>query len=170
MKKLIKHPSAKYLAVMLCAFLFVPLYGFTIGGQLSAWHGAVLFVAYTCIFSVCYSRQTFTRLLTRLGKTVAVALIAMVLSVVLYGTINCMSGDFMMEYDAVVTHADYWRGRTLYFDNPNGENRYVNLYDYDPFKEDDDDYLFGIGDTVRVREYRGLFDAPFCLLTEKEGT
>ena len=167
MKKFMKHPITKYLAVMLCALVLILVYGFTFGGQLSVWHGTVLFVVYFCVFSVCYRRQTFVRLLTRLGKAVAVSAIATVLSVVLYGTFNCMSGELVMEYDAVVTFADYWRGSTVYFDNPDGENRYIHLDDYSPFKTEGD-YLYNVGDTVHVREYRGIFDVPYCIAAETE--
>ncbi len=167
MKKLFCHPEAKYLVIALCAVILPLVYGFTVGGMPTEWHFAVQALLFGGLFSFMTRRNSFESLWKRLCLTLLVTVIAVVGSWVIYFFANSLQGTFVSEYDAVVTHTDYYRfSGTAWFQNPKGEERSVELHG-DSLRVTSDSHV-EIGDTIRVREYVGLFDVPFCTLAEQE--
>ncbi len=166
MKKLFRHPVAKYLVIALCAVILPLVYGFTVGGMPTEWHFAVQALLFGGLFSFMTRRNSFESLWKRLCLTLLVTVIAVVGSWVIYFYTNSLQGTFVSEYDAVVTDTYYRGGGTAWFYNPQGEERSVELHG-DSLSVTSDSHV-EIGDTIRVREYVGLFDVPFCTLAEQE--
>ena len=166
MKKLFRHPVAKYLVIALCAVILPLVYGFAVGGMPTEWHFALQALLFAGLFSFMTRRNSFESLWKRLCLTLLVTVIAVVGSRVIYFCVNSLQGTFVAEYEATVYDA-YYRGEgTAYFLNPDGEARAVDLQDH-RWVVLDDSYV-KVGDTIRVREYVGLFDVPFCTLAEQE--
>ena len=166
MKKLFRHPVAKYLVIALCAVIFPLVYGFTVGGMPTEWLFAVQTLLFGGLFSFMTRRNSFESLWKRLCLTLLVTVIAVVGGWAIYFYTNSLQGTFVSEYDAVVTDTYYRGGGTAWFYNPKGEERAVELHDHRLIVTDDS--YVKIGDTIRVREYVGLFDVPFCTLAEQE--
>jgi len=166
MKKLFRHPVAKYLVIALCAVILPLVYGFTVGGMPTEWHFAVQALLFGGLFSFMTRRNSFESLWKRLCLTLLVTVIAVVGSWGIYIYTNSLQCTFVSEYDAVVTDTYYRGGGTAWFYNPQGEERSVELHG-DSLSVTSDSHV-EIGDTIRVREYVGLFDVPFCTLAEQE--
>ena len=166
MKKLFRHPVAKYLVIALCAVILPLVYGFTVGGMPTEWHFAVQTLLFGGLFSFMTRRNSFESLWKRLCLILLVTVIAVVGSWGIYIYTNSLQCTFVSEYDAVVTDTYYRGGGTAWFYNPQGEERAVDLHDHRLIVTDDSHVE--IGDTIRVREYVGLFDVPFCTLAEQE--
>jgi hypothetical protein len=85
---------------------------------------------------------------------VLVTVIAVVGSWAVYFHVNNLQSTFVAEYEATVNDV-YYRGEGIaYFLNPDGEARAADLQDR-RLVVTDDSYV-KIGDTIRVREYKGL--------------
>lgn len=166
MKKLFRHPVAKYLVIALCAVILPLVYGFTVGGMPTEWHVAVQTLLFGGLFSFMTRRNSFESLWKRLCLTLLVTVIAVMGSRVIYFYANSLQGTFVSEYDATVYDAYYRGGGRAYFLNPDGAERATDLHDHRLIVLDDN--YVKIGDTIRVREYVGLFDVPFCTLAEQE--
>ena len=151
---------------LLCAVILPLVYGFAVGGMPTEWHFALQALLFAGLFSFMVRRNSFDSLWKRLCITLLVTVIAVVGSWVIYFCVNSLQGTFVAEYDAVVTDTNYRGGGTAWFQNPKGEERAVDLQDH-RWVVTDDSYV-KIGDTIRVREYVGLFDMPFCTLAEQE--
>ena len=65
MKKLFRHPVAKYLVIALCAFILPLVYGFTVGGMPTEWHFAVQALSFGGLFSFMTRRNSFESLWKR---------------------------------------------------------------------------------------------------------
>jgi membrane-bound ClpP family serine protease len=166
MKKLFRHPVAKYLVIALCAVILPLVYGFTVGGMPTEWHFALQALLFAGLFSFMIRRNSFDSLWKRLCLTLLVTVIAVVGGWAIYFYTNSLQSTFVSEYDAVVTDTYYRGGGTAWFQNPKGEERSVELHG-DSLSVTSDSHV-EIGDTIRVREYKGLFDVPFCTLAEQE--
>ena len=166
MKKLFRHPVAKYLVIALCAVILPLVYGFAVGGVPTEWHFALQALLFAGLFSFMVRRNSFDSLWKRLCITLLVTVLAVVGSCVIYLCANNLQGIFVSEYDAVVTHTHYHGGGTAWFQNPKGEERSVELHG-NSLSVTSDSHV-EIGDAIRVREYVGLFDVPFCTLAEQE--
>lgn len=166
MKKLFRHPVAKYLVIALCAVILPLAYGFTVGGMPTIWHriGQTLFLG--GLFAFMIRRNFFESVWKRLFLILVVTVLSTTGSWAVYFYVNSLQGTFVSEYDAVVTDAYYRGGGTASFQNPKGEERAVDLHDHRLIVLDDS--YVKVGDTIRVREYVGLFDVPFCTLAEQE--
>ena len=166
MKKLFCHPVAKYLVIALCAVILPLVYGFTVGGMPTEWHVAVQTLLFGGLFSFMTRRNSFESLWKRLCITLLVTVLAVVGSWAVYFHVNSLQSAFIAEYDAVVTDVYGRGGGRAYFLNPDGAERATDLHDHRLIVLDDN--YVKIGDTIRVREYVGLFDVPFCTLAEQE--
>ena len=166
MKKLFRHPVAKYLVIALCAVILPLVYGFAVGGMPTEWHFALQTLLFAGLFSFMVRRNSFDSLWKRLCLTLLVTVLAVAGSWAFYFHVNNLQSTFVAEYEATVNDV-YYRGEgTAYFLNPDGEARAADLQDR-RWVVTDDSYV-KIGDTIRVREYKGLFDVPFCTLAEQE--
>lgn len=167
MKKLFRHPVAKYLVIALCAVILPLAYGFTVGGMPTIWHRIVQTLFLGGLFAFMIRRNFFESVWKRLFLILVVTVLSMTGGWAVYFYVNSLQGTFVSEYDAVVTHTDYYRfSGTAWFQNPKGEERSIGLHG-DSLSVTSDSHV-EIGDTIRVREYVGLFDVPFCTLTEQE--
>lgn len=166
MKKLFRHPVAKYLVIALCAVILPLAYGFTVGGMPTIWHRIVQTLFLGGLFAFMIRRNFFESVWKRLFLILVVTVLSTTGSWAVYFYVNSLQGTFVSEYDAVVTDAYYRGGGTASFQNPKGEERAVDLHDHRLIVLDDS--YVKVGDTIRVREYVGLFDVPFCTLTEQE--
>ncbi len=166
MKKLFRHPVAKYLVIALCAVILPLAYGFTVGGMPTIWHRIVQTLFLGGLFAFMIRRNFFESVWKRLFLILVVTVLSTTGSWAVYFYVNSLQGTFVSEYDAVVTDAYYRGGGTASFQNPKGEERAVDLHDHRLIVLDDS--YVKVGDTIRVREYVGLFDVPFCTLAEQE--
>lgn len=166
MKKLFRHPVAKYLVIALCAVILPLAYGFTVGGMPTIWQRIVQTLFLGSLFAFMIRRNFFESVWKRLFLILVVTVLSTTGSWAVYFYVNSLQGTFVSEYDAVVTDAYYRGGGTASFQNPKGEERAVDLHDHRLIVLDDS--YVKVGDTIRVREYVGLFDVPFCTLTEQE--
>lgn len=166
MKKLFRHPVAKYLVIALCAVILPLAYGFTVGGMPTIWHRIVQTLFLGGLFAFMIRRNFFESVWKRLFLILVVTVLSTTGSWAIYFYVNSLQGTFVSEYDAVVTDAYYRGGGTASFQNPKGEERAVDLHDHRLIVLDDS--YVKVGDTIRVREYVGLFDMPFCTLAEQE--
>ena len=90
-------------------------------------------------------------------------LTAVAISVFFYG--NQLNGEFIGEYNVVVQHLNGKGGRYATFITPAGTEGDVTLHDYRPITFDDD--YVDVGDTIRVREYKGLFNEYYYVFVKE---
>ena len=90
-------------------------------------------------------------------------LMAVFMAVFLGG--NQLRQDFIAEYDVTVEFVNGRLGGCAYFTTPQGNECSVELHDYRPIFVDDD--YVSVGDTIRVREYKGLFNDIYYVFIEE---
>ena len=91
-------------------------------------------------------------------------LTAVAIGVFTYG--NQLHGEFVGEYNVVVEYMKARGGGYAEFINPQGKEGRVDLNDYRPIIFDDEDCVDD-GDTIRVREYKGVFDETYYVFIEE---
>ena len=78
---------------------------------------------------------------------------------------NQLRGEFIGEYDVVVEYVNGKGGGYADFKTPQGEEGRVDLHDYRPIIIDDD--YVDVGDTIRVRKYKGFFNEIYYVFVEE---
>ena len=97
---------------------------------------------------------------------IALSLLSMAVFVVSFSGVNQLHGEFVGEYDVVVEDVYYRSGGSAYFTTPQGEDGVVDLNDHRLVISDDDDVV-DVGDTIKVRQYKGLFDKIYYVFVEE---
>ena len=69
------------------------------------------------------------------------------------------------EYDVIVEYVNGRGGGYADFTTPQGNEGSVDLHDYRLIIFDDD--YVGVGDTIRVREYKGIFNELYYVFVEE---
>ena len=89
-------------------------------------------------------------------EVLALSLLSMAVFIAVFFGGNQLRGEFIGEYDVIVEFVDGRGGGYADFTTPQGNEGSVDLHDYRPIIVDDD--YVDVGDTIRVREYKGLFN------------
>ncbi len=139
-------------------------YGFVLKQFVSAWicFLVAFFVPFVVLFYFSKNRQD---VLVKLKRTFMLSLLLSAVScgVIYYG--NQLHAEFVGEYDVLVDYVNGRAGGCAYFIAPNGEEENVDLRDYRPIVSDDD--CVEAGDTIRVREYIGVFGETYYVFVEE---
>ena len=159
MIKLLKH----FVILLIVAIVTTLGYGFLIGGELSDYY--YIFESITLVaLSLLLSRKTlnkkfveqFTEMMVMVGLIIGI-------SVFSYTVVNDFSGELVAEYDAKVTES-YGPGKgdfySAHFIDSQGEVGGIDYYAGLEFSIDPDKYPYE-GDTIHVKEYKGLFGLTY---------
>lgn len=101
----------------------------------------------------------------KLIEVLVLSLLSTALFMSIYICGNEVFGEYIDEYEVVVEFVDGRGGGYADFTTPQGAKGSVGLHDY-RLVMDDDDHV-AVGDTIRVREYKGLFKKLFYVFVEE---
>ncbi len=157
MIKLLKH----YVILLVVAIVTTLGYGFLIGGELSDYFyifESITLVALALLLSRKTLNKKFVEQFTEI--MIVVALIVLFVSTGSYRVVNEFSGELVAEYDAKVTETNGRGGHTAYFIDSQGNEGSVYYETWFKIFIGEDEYPCE-GDTIHVREYKGLFGKTF---------
>jgi|GEM_PF-2673652 len=124
-------------------------------------------VAFTIPFTVLFiSSKEKQDMITKCIETLILSLFLMLVFIAVFVGGNKLHGDFIAEYDVVVEQINGRGGGEAIFTTPQGDQESVELHDYRLIIFDKKDCV-EIGDTIRVREYKGIFNKPFYDIVEE---
>lgn len=147
------------------------IYGFIVGGDVSVWF---IFLQFAIAFSllVVFTRdETKSDLRVTLVKIFSVSVVMVVISSIIYGSINRFYGRTVDTYETVITEVLYsnYSGCVFWFDDPLGNEKSVTvegtLKDLRLIMPEDEDRI-EVGETVKIREMQGIFKINYCELIE----
>ena len=140
------------------------VYGFFLQSAVSV--AIFIFISFSVPFLVLFIfKRTEKDRVVRLIETLILSFLLMAVFVMVFWGGNQLGGDLVGEYDVTVEFVNGRGGGTAYFTTPSGEEGSVGLNDYRIIVEDDD--CISVGDTIRVREYKGFFNQFYYALAEK---
>ena len=156
MKKLLKH----FILLLIVGISTTLGYGFLIGGELSIYY--YIFESITLIAtSLLFARKNINKkFVAQISEITAMIILVIAISLFSYNVVNDFSGELVAEYDTKISVHYGGRHHIAYFTDSQGNegsiyyNRelfYANNYDLYPYE----------GDTIHVREYKGLFGLPY---------
>lgn len=117
------------------------------------------------LFVICVSSKKSENIWIKLIEVLVLSFLSMALFMSIYICGNEVYGEYIDEYEVVVEFVDGRGGGYADFTTPRGTKGSVGLHDY-RLVMDDDDYV-AVGDTIRVREYKGLFKKLFYVFVEE---
>lgn len=154
--------SLKHFVILLVVAIVTTLgYGFLIGGELSDYF--YIFESITLVaLSLLLSRKTLNKKFVEQFTEfmIMVALIVLFISPGSYDVVNEFSGELVAEYDAKVTETYGRFDHNAGFIDSQGNEGSIYYETWFKFFIDPDKYPFE-GDTIHVREYKGLFGKTF---------
>ena len=113
------------------------------------------------------SSKEETSMSTKCEKALILSLALMVIFVISFDGLNKLNGEFIDEYDVIVEEVTFRDGGQATFTTPQGIKGRVNLHDYRPIVEDENDCV-NVGDFIRVQEYKGIFNQSYFVLVDKK--
>ncbi len=125
-----------------------------------------LFIAFLVplfIISVSFKKQR--DMYVRLIEVLVLSLLSMAVFIAVFFGGNQLRGEFIGEYDVIVECVNGRGGGYADFTTPQGDEGRVDLHDYRPIIVNDD--YVDVGDTIRVREYKGLFNEVYYVFVEE---
>ncbi len=125
-----------------------------------------LAVAFLVPFAVFGLRSQTRDSAARWVEVIAVSVLFAAVSPLTFSLGNRIGSTFVGEHDVVVEYVIGRGGGTATFTMPNGRVGEVELHDYRPVLSDDANFV-DVGDTIRVREYRGLFQLTYYTFVEE---
>ena len=102
----------------------------------------------------------------KLIEILVLSLLAMSVFILVFSFGNQLRGEFIDEYDVIVEYVNGRGGGIAEFTTPQGKEGRVNLHDYRPIIFDDNNYV-EVGDKIRVREYKGVFNQFYYVFVEE---
>ena len=125
-----------------------------------------LFVAFLVPFFVISisskkQRDVYVKLIET--SVLSLLLVAVFIAVIFGG--NQLRGEFIGEYDVIVEYVNGRGGGYANFTTPQGNEGSVDLHEYRPIILDDD--YVDVGDTIKVREYKGFFNELYYVFVEE---
>ena len=125
-----------------------------------------LFIAFLVpFFTISVSLKKQRDMYVKLIEVLALSLFSMAVFIAVFFGGNQLRGEFIGEYDVIVEYVNGKGGGYADFKTPQGEEGSVDLHDYRPIIIDDD--YVDVGDTIRVREYKGLFNEIYYVFVEE---
>jgi hypothetical protein len=113
-----------------------------------------------------FSMKNQEKIWGKLLRILVLALFLALLSFITFRLVNNTNGKLIGEYEVVV-EAVYGRGGgTADFTSPYGTTESVELHDYRLIYFDEDDFV-DVGDTIKVREYKGIFGVSYYVFVEE---
>ena len=155
-----------FLICCVCEVAWVFGYGLLLNSFLTK--GIFFFIAFGiafCLNMIFYKKLPYKDKVNRILWILICALVLAILSSLIYGGINRMSGEFVAEYEVEAIDCNHRNGGKAYFNDRNGRYSSVELHDY-RIVIPDDDYVKE-GDIICVREYVGFFGETFFVLVEQ---
>lgn len=101
----------------------------------------------------------------KLIEVSVLSLLSMAVFITMFFGGNKLHGKFIDEYDVIVEYVNGKGGGYADFTTPQGNEGRVDLHDYRPIIVDDD--YVDVGDTIRIREYKGLFNEFYYVFVEE---
>ena len=120
-------------------------------------------VAFTVLFVFPKSQR---KTLVKLIESLVLSLLLMAVSLRTLEGVNRLHAELIGEYDVVVEIVYGRGGGSATFTTPLGNEGSVDLHDYRPIVFDDEEHVVA-GDTIRVREYKGLFNEVYYIFVEE---
>ncbi|MBQ2675974.1 MAG: hypothetical protein IJF54_01045 [Clostridia bacterium] len=155
-----------YSALLVVSVALTIGYGLIIGGDIA---GQWWFVGFFILFCILFAFEWFCRkgkpgfkILDYKYVLIFLA-IFIIFSIFTYHYANRISLTFVVEYDAVVTDATYRGGGTVWFNDPQGNEKSAQLDDYRIIVFDDNS-IVSVGDKIQIREMKGIFDVDYCII------
>ena len=118
------------------------------------------------IVLVFSSRKDNGKIRVRLLTILVVALLFAMECFLIFISVNNIKGEFIGEYEVIVEDRSGKGSGSAGFLSPHGTYEQVDLHDYRIIWTDEDDYV-DVGDRIRVREYKGIFDMSFYVFVEE---
>ncbi len=125
-----------------------------------------LITAFTIPFVVLFaSSKSRQDMVIKLSEVLLASFLLTAVAVGVFSYGNQLRGEFIGEYDVIVEYVSGRGGGYADFTTPQGKAGCVDLYEYRPVIFDDD--CVDVGDTIRVREYNGLFNEHYYVFVEE---
>jgi len=123
------------------------------------------FIAFCIPFTVLSILAKKQDMFLKISETIFLSFLFFMVAVLVLHYGNQIHAEFMDEYDVVVEFVNGRGGGSAEFTTPNGEEGRVDLHDNRIIIMDDSDRV-KVGDTIRVREYKGFFNRLYYVLAE----
>ena len=117
------------------------------------------------LFVIFYGKEQGT-IKSKLLKIVLLSLCFVLFFIVIFFSVNNIDSKFVGEYEVVVEYIGGGSGNSASFTTPDGEYGSVDLHDYRPILTDEDEYVT-VGDTIRIKEYKGVFGFSYYVFVEE---
>ena len=125
-----------------------------------------LFVAFLVpFFVISISSKSQREVYVKLIEVLVLSLLLMAVFIAVFFGGNQFRGEFIGEYDVIVEYVNGRGGGYADFTTPQGNEGSVDLHDYRPIIVDDD--YVDVGDTIRVREYKGILNELYYVFVEE---
>ncbi|MBE6531869.1 MAG: hypothetical protein E7679_07300 [Ruminococcaceae bacterium] len=115
---------------------------------------------------VIFSKNDEGKITAKTLKILILSLLLALSSFMPLITINAITAEFVAEHEVVVENIGGRGGGWASFTSHDGLLEYVDLHDYRIILTDEDEYVT-IGDTIRVKEYKGIFDISYYVFVEE---
>ena len=138
-------------------------YGFLLQNIIPA--EVCLFVAFLVpFFVIAISFKNQRKVYVKMIETFVLSLLLMAVFIAVFFGVNQWRGEFIGEYDVIVEYVNGRGGGYADFTTPQGNEGRVDLHDYRPIIVD---AYVDVGDTIRVREYKGIFNELYYVFVEE---
>ena len=125
-----------------------------------------LFVAFFIPFFIIFVFSKSQReVYVKLAETFVLSLLLAAVFIAVFFGGNQLRREFVGEYDVIVEYVNGRGGGYADFITPQGNEARVDLHDYRLIILGDD--YVDVGDTIRVREYKGLFNELYYVFVEE---
>ena len=125
-----------------------------------------LFIAFLVpFFTISVSAKEQRNKFVDWVEILALSFFSLVIFVGVFFGGNRLCGEYIGEYDVIVEYVNGRGGGCADFKTPQGEEGSVDLHDYRPIISNDD--YVEVGDTIKVRKYKGLFNMNYYVFVEE---
>ena len=118
------------------------------------------------VLVLAFSKKENDKMGAKFLKIFVIALVFAMVCGTIFISANAIKGEFIGEYEVVVESISGHGGGRAGFTSPYGTYEYVDLNDYRIILTDEDDYV-DVGDTILVKEYKGIFDMHYYIFVEE---
>ena len=157
MKKLLKH----FVLLLIVGISTTLGYGFLIGGELSIYYyifESIILIATSLLFA----RKNITKkFVAQISEIIAMIILVIAISWFTYDVVNDFSAELVAEYDTKISVFEGGHRRHIaYFTDSQGNEGSITYHRNNFLIINRGEYPFE-GDTIHVREYKGLFGVTF---------
>ncbi len=167
MKKFkITKKALSYIILIFSLLIFLLIYGFIIGGEISPflWGGMFLFlVIIVTAISKNYNKYKNRFIKLDFLNVFIISFILLIGAHTFYYNFNNISYTTVRTYGTVVNEITYKGGGTAWFYNPEGKELSAEVKDYRMIVYDETTLLYK-GDTIIIEERKGVFDVIYQVI------